>query len=172
MNNGRTTTYVGLYGDAWDLMELDAQELLLLTDLQKKARVCEHAKGKPAQRWSDYCNYRVEKILGFYKARGLTRNQIVRTALHQIGQDMSGRLGIALGVVTEPTYRGRLNKIIETKFKNRRAFCKATGLSEDMLSHVLAGRKDLSVKALSKALDRIGYSIEFVPNKKPKAKSA
>ena len=44
------------------------------------------------------------------------------------------------------------------------SFAKRDGISEDMLSHVLAGRKDL-VKLLSQALDRIGYSIEFVPQK-------
>jgi hypothetical protein len=32
-----------------------------------------------------------------------------------------------------------------------------------MLSHVLAGRKDLSLEALSKALDRIGYRLRIVP---------
>jgi hypothetical protein len=32
-----------------------------------------------------------------------------------------------------------------------------------MLSHVLAGRKDLSVASLSRALERIGYRMNFVP---------
>jgi hypothetical protein len=32
-----------------------------------------------------------------------------------------------------------------------------------MLSHVLAGRKDLSVASLSKALERIGYRLKFTP---------
>ncbi len=32
-----------------------------------------------------------------------------------------------------------------------------------MLSHVLAGRKDLSLAALSKALARIGYRLRLVP---------
>jgi hypothetical protein len=45
----------------------------------------------------------------------------------------------------------------------RRAFCEATGLGEDMLSHVLAGRKDLSVPALTRALERIGYRLRIVP---------
>jgi hypothetical protein len=35
------------------------------------------------------------------------------------------------------------------------------GLSEPMLSHVLAGRKDLSLESLSKALDRIGYRLQI-----------
>jgi hypothetical protein len=32
-----------------------------------------------------------------------------------------------------------------------------------MLSHVLAGRKDLSLESLSRALDRVGYRLSFVP---------
>jgi hypothetical protein len=32
-----------------------------------------------------------------------------------------------------------------------------------MLSHVLAGRKDLSLAALTKALQRIGYRLCIVP---------
>ena len=41
--------------------------------------------------------------------------------------------------------------------------CEATGLSEDMLSHVLAGRKDLSLAKLTGALGRIGYRLRIVP---------
>jgi hypothetical protein len=37
------------------------------------------------------------------------------------------------------------------------------GISEDMLSHVLAGRKDLSLEALTTALERIGYRLRIVP---------
>ena len=36
-------------------------------------------------------------------------------------------------------------------------------LSEDMLSHVLAGRKDLSLASLTAALERIGYRLRIVP---------
>lgn len=43
----------------------------------------------------------------------------------------------------------------------------ATGLSEDMLSHVLAGRQDLSLAAMTKALERIGYRLRIVPALKP-----
>jgi hypothetical protein len=32
-----------------------------------------------------------------------------------------------------------------------------------MLSHVLAGRKDLSLPALEKALGRIGYVLKMTP---------
>ena len=41
-----------------------------------------------------------------------------------------------------------------------------------MLSHVLAGREDLPVGALSKALERIGYQLRIAPAPvlKPEAK--
>jgi hypothetical protein len=32
-----------------------------------------------------------------------------------------------------------------------------------MLSHVLAGRKDLSLESLTRALGPIGYRLSFVP---------
>jgi hypothetical protein len=53
-----------------------------------------------------------------------------------------------------------------------RAFCKATGLSEDMLGHVLAGRKELSLEALRKGLERIGYRLRIVlgPGRQPAAR--
>ena len=59
--------------------------------------------------------------------------------------------------------RDELEDLIRTKFKNHRAFCQATGISEDMLSHVLAGRKDLSLETLTQALQRIGYALHILP---------
>jgi hypothetical protein len=53
--------------------------------------------------------------------------------------------------------------LIRQKFASQRKFCEATGLSEDMLSHVLAGRKDLSLEKLTGALKRIGYQLRIVP---------
>ena len=44
-------------------------------------------------------------------------------------------------------------------FGTRRALCKATGLPEDLLSHVLAGRNDFSVATLTNGLERIGYRL-------------
>jgi len=56
-----------------------------------------------------------------------------------------------------------LEDLVRAHFPTRRAFCEATGLSEDMLSHVLAGRKDLSLEKLTGALARIGYRLRIVP---------
>jgi hypothetical protein len=41
-----------------------------------------------------------------------------------------------------------------------------------MLSHVLAGRKDLSLRALEDALERIGYRLRIVakPNRQQAAR--
>jgi hypothetical protein len=62
-----------------------------------------------------------------------------------------------------PDYRDQLADLIRTRFKSRRAFCKKTGLSETMLSHVLCGRKHLAVDTLMKALRRIGFQLRIVP---------
>lgn len=53
--------------------------------------------------------------------------------------------------------------MIRTHFHTRREFCEATGISEDMLSHVLAGRKHLAIDTLSQALARIGYRLQITP---------
>jgi len=42
----------------------------------------------------------------------------------------------------------------------------ATGLSEDMLSHVFAGRKHLAIDTLEESLHRIGYALHIVPSAK------
>ena len=44
-------------------------------------------------------------------------------------------------------------------FPSQRAFAKATGLSEDLVDDLLAGRKPLSLEALEPALERIGYRL-------------
>ena len=53
--------------------------------------------------------------------------------------------------------------LILKNFPTRKAFCDATGLSEDMLSHVLARRKHLAVDTLTNALEKIGYTIHITP---------
>jgi hypothetical protein len=165
-----TSTYVDLDGHEWNLKELDAQERRLFTDLRRFAEACRFGEtGSDLQRWCDFDNYRLPKILAIYEPRGFTRKQITRSALFQLSEDLSGRLGIALGLARNPNYRDSIQRIVTDQFKSRRAFCEATGLSEDMLSHVLAGRKDLSIGTLTKALDRIGYMIQFVP-RDPQAK--
>jgi hypothetical protein len=53
--------------------------------------------------------------------------------------------GAPAGLVRSPDYRDDLADLIDTEFPSRRAFCQAMGISEDLLSHVLANRKNLSL---------------------------
>jgi hypothetical protein len=147
--------YVDLNGDEICLEHLDADEQKLLTRLQRRARM------NPD--WNAFDNYWTVAVPALYEARGLARKSATRTILWRIAQDLSSRLGIAAGLVRLEDYRDELEELIDEKFPSRRAFCQATGLSEDMLSHVLAGRKDLSLGALTKALERIGYRLRIVP---------
>jgi len=60
-------------------------------------------------------------------------------------------------------YRDELELLIVTRFRTRREFCAATGLSEDMLSHVLARRKHMAIDTLTEALARTGFRLTIVP---------
>jgi hypothetical protein len=88
------------------------------------------------------------------------------TDLWELAQDLNSRLGIDQGYVRLGDYRDQVASLILGKYKTRRAFCKATGLAEDLLSHVLAGRKHFGMETLVKALDKIGYRLEIRPNPK------
>src|SRR5205823_1618537 len=134
----------------------DSDERRLVSRLRRRART------NPD--WDAFDNYWTAAVPAFYEARGLSRSAVARTVPWRIAQDLSGRLAVAAGLARVPDYRDELEELIRTKFPSRRAFCKATGLSEDMLSHVLAGRKDLSLAALTGALGRIGYRLHILPS--------
>jgi hypothetical protein len=70
---------------------------------------------------------------------------------------------VATGLARLGDYRDDLQELIEDRFPSQRAFCQASAIGEDMLSHVLAGRKDLSLGALTEGLKRIGYRLRIVP---------
>lgn len=148
-------SYVTLKGQELPLIYLDPEERQLLARLRRRAGT------RPS--WTEFGNYWMREVAAFYDARGLSRAQSRRSPVYQIAQDLCSRLGVAAGLVRAPEYRAELEDLIREKFPTRRAFCQATGLSEDMLSHVLAGRKDLSLAALTKALERIGYRLRIVP---------
>lgn len=164
--------YVDLQGREWSLDALDSAERRLVAKLRKNGDAYQKAPGDSLQKWCDFDNYWLPLVVDFYTRRGLTHKEVTKTPVFEIAQDVSGRMAVALGLARRPDYRSRLAEIIDSDFKTSRAFCKATGLSEDMLSHVLAGRKDLSMEALTNALDRIGYTIRFVPREPAKPKSA
>jgi hypothetical protein len=151
----RVDAYIDLDGNEVALDGLDAEERRLVARLRRRART--HPD------WSDFGTYWMRAVAEFYDARGLSRSALLRTAAYRVGQDLSNRLGIDAGLIRPPSYRDDLEDLIDTRFPSRRAFCEATGISEDMLSHVLAGRKDLSLAALTKGLGRIGYALHIRP---------
>jgi len=86
-----------------------------------------------------------------------------RAEVFRIAKDLSARIAIATGRAQLRDCRDELEELIVQRFPMRRAFCKATGLSEDLLSHVLARRKHVSIRALTEALNRIGYVLHITP---------
>jgi hypothetical protein len=146
--------YVDIAGRAYDLTPLSSEERKLLSRLKRLANRVESA---------EYRNRSLQEIATFYEGRGLSRREIVKKPLHKIAQDFGARKQVERGEARAPDYRDQLEELIRTRFPTRRAFCEATGLSEDMLSHVLSRRKHLSVDRLSEALGRIGYSLRISP---------
>lgn len=161
------TIYIDLDGRSWNLADLDTDERKLFEDFRRAADKLD---------WNEFDNYRLKTITALYEARGLSRRQISQKPLFDIGQDLSSRIAVTKGYALYGDYRDDLEEIAKTRFNSHRAFCKATGLSEDMLSHVLAGRKDLSIRTLSQALAKIGYELRAVPAETspiaPKARKA
>jgi hypothetical protein len=146
---------VDLGGRVFALSGLDKEERALLAKLQ--------AFAGSGVKWWDYRNFWMSEVDRFYETRGLSRAEIIETPVYRIGQDMGSRLGIAQGYVRQSDYRDELEHLILTRFKTRRKFCEATGLSEDMLSHVLARRKHLAIDTLNAALAKVGYTVHIAP---------
>jgi hypothetical protein len=156
--------YTDLDGNEIALAGLDAEERRLIAGLRRRARA------KPD--WDTFDNYWTIAVPAFYQARGMDRKAVPRTRGWRIAQDLSSRLGLAQGLIRPDDYLSDLEALARKLFPSQRAFCDATGIAPDMLSHVLAGRKDLSLAALTKALERIGYRLRImpVPELKPAAR--
>lgn len=137
------------------LAVLDEEERSLVEELRAFARHDDN--------WAAFTNFYVGRVGAFYKSRGLLRSDIIKSPVWKLAQDIAGRLHIAQGQARPSDYRDELETLIETEFGTRREFCQATGLSEDMLSHVLAKRKDFGIQTLSDALAKIGYTIHIAP---------
>jgi hypothetical protein len=152
--------YLDLDGMAISLDGMDAQERRLLRRLERRAQ--SHPD------WCAFDNYWMAAVAKFYDDRGLSRPETIETPIYQIAQDLSARLGIAQGMVRDPDYLDQLEELVLNHFPSRRAFCKATGLPEATLDDVLAGRKDLSLESLSKALERAGYRLRIVSARRAK----
>ena len=159
MKNGNgQSIYVDLYGGTHDVSRLDRAERELLDDLVGFA-------GEHPDAWTcEYANYYIRRVGDFYESRGLSRSEVIKTAIWRVAQDINGRMMVEAGISqVSSDYREELSAVIQKQFGSRREFCKATGISEDMLSHVLAKRKNLGIETLSDALAKIGYTISIVP---------
>ncbi len=148
------TTHTDLRGRTIDLSGLPTDELKLFRQLQKDAVRMETA---------EYRNHWISQVSTLLTGKGLTKAAIVSSPIYRLAQDLGSRQQVARGEARIPDYRDELEGIIVSRFKTRRAFCEATGLSEDMLSHVLARRKHLAIDTLSEALSRVGYQITIAP---------
>lgn len=155
--------YVNLKGDFICVADLTDAEQKFVAKLKRQAK--QHPD------WNEFWNFWTHGVADFYKDSGLTRKQIRETGVYRIAQDLGSRLAIQAGVARAPDYRDELNALIRSRFQTRREFCQATGLTEDMLSHVLAGRKHLAIDTLAEALSRIGFSLRIVPVKSIEAAS-
>ena len=147
--------YTDLKGRTIDLGELEDAERDLIQELIDRQR--------RESNWQAFSNYWMPRVANFYLPRGLSRRQITAKAAWKIAQDLDGRLAIRLGLARPSDYRDELEELIRDRFPTHRAFCEATGISEDLLSHVLARRKHLAIDTLSDALQRIGYRLHIVP---------
>ncbi len=110
-----------------------------------------------------YTNFWIRKAERLLTDQGLDRRQMIQSTLWRVIQDIGARLHIESGLARAPDYHDELEQIVHERFATRRQFCEATGLSEDMLSHVLARREHLAIDTLMDALSKIGYSLRIVP---------
>jgi len=147
--------YVDMLGNELSLAELEKDERELVAHLQDR--------GKKRPDWNDFDNFWQAEVAAFYDRRGIPRQRSRLTVVYKIAQDISNRLAVAAGMARLPDYRDDLEQIIRQRFDTRRQFCEATGLSEDMLSHVLAHRKHFSLETLTHALNRIGCVLHIMP---------
>jgi hypothetical protein len=158
----RANIYVDLDGSEICLCHLDADEQKLLARIRRRART------NPD--WDTFDNYWTREVMRFYDDRGVPREVARDGTVFRVAADLSGRIAVAAGLARIGDWRDELGDLIRERFPSRRAFSKATGISEDMLSHVLAGRKDLSLTALTRALERIGYGLRL--RRMPEVQSA
>jgi hypothetical protein len=149
------TTHTTLQGLELDLTSLTAEE----------AAVFDQARRAYAElpEWHAFKQKWLNEVLGLYDRQKLPRREAVAKPLYRAVQDLGSRLMVQAGYAKMPSYREQIVALIETMFETRREFCKATGLSEDMLSHVLKGRKDVSITTLTESLQKIGYALAIVP---------
>lgn len=148
-------THTTLRGVELDLTALTTEEVALL-DQARQAY-------DESPEWHAFKQKWLSEVLALYDRQKLPRREAVSKPLYRAVQDLGSRLMVQGGYAKMPSYREQIAAIIEAKFETRREFCEATGLSEDMLSHVLKGRKDVSIGTLTESLQKIGYAVAIVP---------
>ena len=151
----QSNAYVDLKGERISLDALGEDERKLVSRLKRRA--------KSHSDWNDFENYWTHAVADFYDRRGMSRSASRRTAVYRIAQDLGSRIAVSQGLAQPPDYRDELDELIRRRFATRRDFCRATGISEDMLSHVLARRKHLAIDTLVDALSRIGCTLKIAP---------
>src|SRR5579862_8754640 len=114
--NKPNATYVDLEGTVFGLSQFDAAERKLLAEIKKLATAIERSKGDRLQRWCDFDNAWLPRIVAFYEARKISHKHVTKTALFQIAQDLSSRMAVAFGLARKADYRDRLREIIATSF--------------------------------------------------------
>jgi hypothetical protein len=160
MTTVQSNTYQDLRGRVHSLGSLDREELDLVE------RCIQFANDHP--KFPEFANWWMPVVGKFFADRGLSRKETTQTVVCRIAQDLNSRQMIAAGLARAPDYRDEIEHLIENRFRTRREFCEATGLSEDMLSQILAKRRHLAIDTLADALARIGYALHIAPS--PNAK--
>lgn len=151
----RSDIYTDLRGRTISLSGLNDEERSLLD------RLIGRADENPD--WNEFDGFWWREVAKFYDGRGVSRAESMQSPVYQVAKDLSSRLAISAGMAREPDYRDELADLIRRRFKTRKEFCEATGLSEDMLSHVLARRKHFSIDTLQAALSKIGCTLQIAP---------
>src|SRR5205823_5818084 len=105
------------------LGHLDAEEGKLLARIRRRART--HPD------WCDFGNYWMRAVAEFYDARRVPRKVSRKSAIYRVAQDLESRLGIGAGLIRPDDYRSELEELIREHFPSKRAFCEATGASEE-----------------------------------------
>src|SRR3712207_6262813 len=106
--------YTDIRGTSYSLAGLDRAEKDLLRRLRR------FAKDHPD--WNEYRNFWPARVGEFYRARGLSRPEVIKTVVYRIGQDIGSRLAIRAGLAGPPDYRDELGALVDTRFRTRREF--------------------------------------------------
>src|SRR4051812_31274842 len=120
----KANSYKDVHGESLDVSTIDGDERRLIS------KILSFAEKHPDPKTSEYWNFYVKQVGDFYQNRGFSRQKVIETVVWRIAQDINGRMLIAAGMAGRGDYRSELENLILTRFKTRRAFSEATGISE------------------------------------------